>query len=180
MISFGPFLLVFVLFNVLFAQSASGANDATPNAACKLTATFPDGFTFAESCLMTILPAGQDARAPKGMMQFLDVDRKNQVFSLNFFPPKEIKVKVPYTVTTDTMDSFLNGIVQPASAHEMCRMTKKFASTGTITFTAVGTTAAGYHGTLQVYPACYVNLGTAQQTLVPGGKVGGGTVMIVF
>jgi hypothetical protein len=180
MISPGPFLLLFAFFNVLFAQSASAADGAIPNAACKLTTTFPDGAKFADPCLMTILPAGQDAMAPKGWIKFFDTNKQDQVFSLNFFPPKEIKVKVPYTVTTDTKESFLNGIVQPAAAHELCRMTSKFPSTGTITFTAVGTTAADYHGTLQVYPACYVNLGTPQQTLVPSGKVGGGSMVITF
>ena len=59
-------------------------------------------------------------------------------------------------------------------------MTKEFPTTGTLTFTAVGATGSQYHGTLQVYPACYVNLGTPQQTLVPGGQVGGGTTMVVF
>ena len=183
--SFRPFLQ-FVVLSALFNLGASGSNlaanldGATSNDTCKMTTTFPDHSTFAEPCVATILLPGEDSTAPKGWIKFRDVNDKTQVFSLNFFPPKEIKANTAYTVTTDTADSFLNGIVQPASAHELCRMTKKFPTTGTVTFTAVGSAGSHYHGTLQVYPACYVNLGTPQQTLVPGGQVGGGTTMVVF
>jgi hypothetical protein len=177
---------LFLLLNVLFMAGASGATPgadldaSTANMTCKMTTTFPDRSTFAEPCLMTIVAAGENSMAPKGWVQFLDVNKQVQIFSLNFFPPRQIKADIPYTVTTDNRESFLNGIVQPTSAHQLCRMTKKFSSTGIITFTAVGRASADYHGTLQVYPACYVNLGTPQQTLVPSGKVGGGTTLVVF
>jgi hypothetical protein len=184
-LSLRPFLL-FLLVSALFNLGASGsslaanADGAASNDACKMTTTFPDHSTFAEPCVATILLAGEDSTAPKGWIKFRDVNDRTQVFSLNFYPPKEIKANVAYTVTTDTADSFLNGIVQPPSAHEICRMTKKFPTTGTVTFTAVGTAGSQYHGTLQVYPACYVNVGTPQQALVAGGQVGGGTTMVVF
>ncbi len=145
-----------------------------------MTTTFPDHSTFAEPCLATIVLPGEDLLAPKGWIKFRDVNDQTQVFSLNFFPPKEIKANIAYPVTTETAESFLNGIVQPASSHELCRMTKKFPTTGTVTFTAVGATGSQYHGTLQVYPACYVNLGSPQQALVPGGQVGGGSTMVAF
>jgi hypothetical protein len=183
--SLRPFLLL-LLLNAFFDDGASGSNlpangdGATSSDTCKMTTTFPDQSTFAEPCLATIVLAGEDSLAPKGWIKFRDVNDRTQVFSLNFFPPKEIRVNTAYTVTTDSMDSFLNGIVQPASAHELCRMTKKFPTTGTVTFTAVGATGSQYHGTLQVYPACYLNLGTPQQALVPGGQVGGGSTMVVF
>jgi hypothetical protein len=178
--------LQFLLLSALFNLGASGSNlaadvgGAPSNDTCKMTTTFPDHSTFADACVATILLPGEDSTAPKGWIKFRDVNDKTQVFSLNFFPPKEIKANVAYTVTTDTADSFLNGIVQPPAAHEICRMTKKFPTTGTVTFTAVGAAGSQYHGTLQVYPACYVNVGTPQQTLVPGGQVGGGTTMVVF
>ena len=176
------FLLGSAFFNCGASESSLAANGdgTTSNDACKMTTTFPDHSTFAEPCVATILLAGEDSLAAKGWIKFRDINDKTQVFSLNFFPPKVIKANVAYPVTTDTMDSFLNGIVQPAGAHQLCRMTKKFPTTGTVTFTAVGTTGSQYHGTLQVYPACYVNLGTPQSVLVPGGQVGGGTTMVVF
>ena len=59
-------------------------------------------------------------------------------------------------------------------------MNKNFSSKATITFTAVGTTDADYHGNLQVYPACYRDMGTLQQSVVPSGQVGAGTIQIVF
>lgn len=184
-LSMRPFLL-FLLLDAFFNQSASGANfttnsdGSTSSNACKMTTTFPDKSNFAEPCVATILLAGEDMLAPKGWIKFRDVDDRTQVFSLNFFPPREIKANIAYTVTTDTAESFLNGIVQPPAAKELCRMTKKFPTLGTVTFTAVGTSGSQYHGTLQVYPACYVNLGTPQQTLVPGGQVGGGSTMVAF
>jgi hypothetical protein len=183
--SLPPFLLL-LLLNAFFDHGASGSNlpangdGTTSSSTCKMTTTFPDHSTFAEPCLVTIVLAGEDLLAPKGWIKFRDVNDRTQVFSLNFFPPKEIKANIAYPVTTETAESFLNGIVQPASSHELCRMTKKFPTTGTLTFTAVGATGSQYHGTLQVYPACYVNLGTPQQTLVPGGQVGGGSTMVVF
>jgi hypothetical protein len=183
--SLRPFLIL-LLLNAFFDDAASGSNPpangdgATSSDTCKMTTTFPDHSTFAEPCVAAILLAGEDMLAPKGWIKFRDVDDRTQVFSLNFFPPREIKANIAYTVSTDTADSFLNGIVQPPAAHELCRMTKKFPTTGTVTFTAVGATSSQYHGTLQVYPACYVNLGTPQQALVPGGQVGGGATMVVF
>jgi hypothetical protein len=145
-----------------------------------MTTTFPDGATFSEPCVMTILPAGQNSLAPKGSVRFLDSQNRSNVFSLNFFPPKQIKTNVPYTLTTDVNGSFLNGIVQQTSPRELCRMNKEFPSKATVTFTAVGATGPDYHGTLQAYPACYLNLGAPGQTLVPGGQARGGTTMIVF
>ena len=59
-------------------------------------------------------------------------------------------------------------------------MTKKFPTSGTVTFTAVGATGAAYHGALRVYPACYLNMDTPQRTLVPGGAVGGGITTVDF
>jgi hypothetical protein len=183
--SLRPFLIL-LLLNPFFDDGASGSNlpangdGATSSNTCKMTTTFPDHSTFAEPCVAAILLAGEDMLAPKGWIKFRDVDDRTQVFSLNFFPPREIKANIAYTVSTDTADSFLNGIVQPPAAHELCRMTKKFPTTGTVTFTAVGATGSQYHGTLQVYPACYVNLGSPQQALVPGGQVGGGSTMVVF
>jgi hypothetical protein len=184
-ISFGAFSSL-LLLSALFGQGAGGSNLAadidggTSNDSCKMTTTFPDHSTFAEPCVAAILLAGEDSLAPRGWIKFRDINDKTQVFSLNFYPPKEIKPNVAYTVTTETPESFLNGIVQPPAAHEICRMTKKFPTTGTVTFTVVGKTGSQYHGTLQVYPACYVNVGTPQQALVAGGQVGGGTTMVVF
>jgi hypothetical protein len=176
-------MLLGVVLGVLPMRGAAASplgTDPTTSDTCKMTTTFPDHSTFAEACLVTIVLPGQETLAPKGWVKFRDVDDRTEVFSLNFFPPKAIKANVPYAITTDTMESFLNGIVQPPQAHELCRMTKKFPTSGTVTFTAVGTTGAAFHGSVQVYPACYVNLGTPQQTLVPGGQVGGGTTLIVF
>lgn len=176
-------LLLFVLLNAFINHGAAeSTNDkgVTSNGTCRLTTTFPDHSTFAAPCVARILPRGQDSMAPKGWIEFRDANSETEAFSMNFFPPAEIKANIAYPVTTDTADSFLNGIVQPTSAHELCRMTKKYPTTGTITFTAVGTVGSQYHGTLQVYPACYVNLGTSQQTLVPGGQVGGASTMVVF
>jgi hypothetical protein len=175
-------LILFGSLGALLASRGAAADaPAKPlTSNCKMKTTFPDKSVFSDPCYVTILPAGQNQLAPKGMIQFMDAGHQVQVFSLNFFPPKEIKVTVPYALTTDTMESFLNGIVQPAGAHQLCRMTKKFPSTGTVTFTAVGKTDADFHGTIQIYPACYVNLGTPQQTLLPSGRVGGGTTEIVF
>ena len=176
-------LLLFVLLNAFINHGAAeSTNDkgVTSNGTCRLTTTFPDHSTFAAPCVAMILLRGQDSMAPKGWIEFRDANNETDAFSINFFPPIEIKTNTAYTVTTDTPDSFLNGIVQPASAHQLCRMTKKFPTTGTVTFTAVGTAGSQYHGTLQVYPACYLNLGTPQQSLVPGGQVGGGTTMVVF
>jgi hypothetical protein len=161
------------------ASAQPEVNGAT-NTTCKMTTTFPDGSRFVDACVMRILPAGQDSNAPKGSVQFLDATRRNQVFSLNFYPPKQIKPNVPYTLTTDSMDSFLNGIVQQTSAHQLCRMNKRYATSGTVTFTAVGAAPADYHGTVQVYPACYVRLGTPQESLVPGGPSGGGATTVTF
>jgi len=170
--------LILLPLMTLFAHGANGAT--TPNAACKMTATFPDGSKFGEACLMTILPAGQNSFNAKGWIRFMDTQNRSNVFSLNFFPPKDIKTNVSYTVTTDRNEGYLNGIVQPAGAHEACHMNKNFSSRATITFTAVGTTDADYHGKLQVYPACYRDMGTPQQSVVPSGQVGAGTILIVF
>lgn len=178
--------LPFVLLTVLAAPVANGANpgasldEGAPNVTCRMTTTFPDGSTFAEPCWMMVLPAGQDAMAPRGMIRFVEVNNGTRAFNLNFFPPKEIKVNTPYTATTDPRGGFLNGLVQPASPHELCRMNKEFSSKATITFTAVGTTSAEYHGTLQAYPACYRNLDAPQEALVPGGQAGSGTTKVVF
>jgi hypothetical protein len=178
--------LPFVLFAFSFAHGASGADPGTaldggaPNVTCKMTTTFPDGSTFAEPCWMTVLPAGQEMMAPKGMIRFRQVNNRTQAFNLNFFPPKEIKANIPYTASTDPKGGFLNGIVQPASAHELCRMNREFPSKATITFTAVGATSADYHGTLQAYPACYLNLDGAQETLIPSGQARSGTTKVVF
>ncbi len=187
--------LVAILFVAMWAHGGSRAplrandlQEEPPNNNCKMTTAFPDGSKFAEPCVMTVLPAGQVKQAPKGWVEFLSATEKAQVFSLNFFPPKEIKARVPYTVTTEIVTGaasgleadFLNGIVQPPGARELCRMNKKFLSKGTITFTVVGKTNADYHGALEVYPACYVNLGTPQEKLIPSGGVGGGKTIVEF
>jgi len=165
----------------LMALSAHGANaDTTPNTTCKMTATFPDGTKFVEPCLMTILLAGQMNFNKKGWIRFRDTQNRSEVFSLNFFPPQEIKINASYTVTTDREAGYLNGIVQPAGAHEACHMNENFSSKAMIAFTAVGATDADYHGKLQVYPACYRDMGTPQQSVVPSGQVGAGTILIVF
>jgi hypothetical protein len=179
-------LLFVPLFDLLLSAAAGGAapgadlEGGTPNTTCKMTTKFPDGSVFTTACMMTILAAGQDSVAPKGSVQFVDTNRQKQSFTLSFFPPRQIKPNVPYTLTTDNMESFLSGTVQQTSAHELCRMNKKFSSSGTVTFTAVGATSADYHGSVQVYPACYMNLGTPQESLVPSGKTGGGTTTVVF
>jgi hypothetical protein len=176
-------MLLGVVLGVLPVHGAAGSPlgiEPMTSDTCKMTTTFPDHSTFAEACLVTIVLPGKDRLTPRGGVQLLDAGKRAEVFNMNFFLPKAIKANVPYPITTDTMESFLNGIVQPPQAHELCRMTKKFPTSGTVTFTAVGTTGAAFHGTVQVYPACYVNLGTPQQTLVPGGQVGGGTTLIVF
>jgi hypothetical protein len=177
---------VFVaLFDLLLlattGAAAQGADleGGTPNTTCKMTTKFPDGSPYSTSCVMTILAAGQNSFAPKGSVQFVDTRQQKQTFTLSFFPPKQIKPNVPYTLSTDSLESFLSGTVQQTSAHELCRMNKKFSSTGTVTFTSVGANSADYHGSVQLYPACYLNLGTPQETLVPSGKTGG-TVMVVF
>jgi len=162
----------------LFTHGANGAT--TPNTTCKMTATFPDGSTFGEACLMQIQPAGQNSFNAQGWIEFTDTQDRSNVFSLNFFPPKDIKTNVSYTVTTDRNEGYLNGIVQPVGAHEACHMNKNFSSKATITFTAVGATDAEYHGRLQVYPACYRDMGTPQQSVVPSEQVGAGTILIVF
>ena len=51
----------------------------------------------AEACLVTIVLPGQETLAPKGWVKFRDVDDRTEVFSLNIFPPKEIKANVPFT-----------------------------------------------------------------------------------
>jgi len=176
-----PLVVVLGALSMGGATGSPLATDPTASTdACKMTTTFPDHTTFAEACVVTIVLPGENPLTPRGWVQLLDVGKRAEVFSVNFFPPKEIKANVPYAITTDNMESFLNGIVQPPAAHELCRMTKKFPTNGTVTFTAVGTTGAALHGAVQVYPACYVNLGTPQQTLVHGGQVGGGKTMIVF
>ncbi|HXA35645.1 MAG TPA: hypothetical protein VNW26_04880 [Steroidobacteraceae bacterium] len=160
--------------------SPLGADPAASSDACKMTTTFPDHTTFAEACVATIVLPGEDRLAPRGGVQLLDAGKRAEVFNMNFFLPKEIKPNVTYAISTDSTESFLHGIVQPPAAHELCRMTKTFPTNGTVTFTAVGATGAALHGAVQVYPACFVNLGTPEQTLVPGGQVGGGKTMIVF
>lgn len=164
---------------VAFIGVAHGA-PAAPAAACQMKTTFPDHASFEDTCLVTVVLPGQVPLAPKGWIKFLDSNEKTQVFSLNFYPPAQLKPHTPYIVTTDNVDSFLSGIVQPGNAQEQCRMTKKFPTSGTVTFSAVGTTAAELHGTVVVYPACYLNFGTPQQTLVPGGQQGGASTTVVF
>lgn len=159
---------------------AADAITTPPPITCKMTAKFPDKSTFTEPCLVSVVLAGQEMTRPKGWIEFLDPQRRDHVFNVTFFPPNPIKVGVTYTVTTDTIDSFLNGIVQPADVHQLCRMNKKFLTTGTVLFTAVGSTAAEYHGSLQLSPACYLNLGTPQQSLVPGGKPESGAATVDF
>ena len=183
-------LLVSILFGVYAISPLQAGNHTVQdprletgvNKNCKMTTVFPDKTKFTDNCFMTILPAGQSPVAPKGMIQFTDSNKKVNIFSLNFFPPKEIKPNVTYSLTTDTVESFLNGLVQvlPPDGLEQCRMTKKFPTSGTVIFTAVGATSDGFHGTLQVFPACYMYMGTPQRVLVPGGAAGGGTTTVEF
>src|SRR6266849_4646258 len=88
-ISFSAALLT-ILITAFWAHGGSRAHlrgndlqeEEPPNSNCKMTTTFPDGSKFADDCLMTILPAGQDKQAPKGSVQFLDVNAKARAFSL--------------------------------------------------------------------------------------------------
>ena len=176
-----PSLRALVLASMsLQTVGAAPPEGAMPDNACKMTTTFPDHATFTDACLATIVLPRPDLFVPKGSVSFLDAGNKTEIFNLNFYLPLEVKSNVAYAVTTETKDSSLRGIVQPAQAKEQCRITKSFPTSGTVTFTTVGTTGAAFHGTVQVYPSCYLNMGTPQQTLVPGGQVGGGTTLVVF
>jgi hypothetical protein len=155
-------------------------DDNPPSRHCQVAATFPDGTSWNGPCLISIIRAGEMMLAPRGVVRILDPDRHDEVLSISFYPPKEIKANVPYPLLTNEREGFLMGLIQPLPGQENCHMNHQYPSKGTVTFTAVGTTSVQFHGTLEAFPTCTIYQGTPQSRMVPGGTSGGGNTVVTF